>query len=1123
MKRKFLALLCIVSLLVLTFASCDLFKLDDEDDNDTCEHTYSDKWSTNSTEHWHAATCEHAELKNDVASHTDADENGKCDVCDYEIGHVHTYADIWTANETHHWKIATCSHTDEKGELGAHTDSNSDGACDTCSSHVHVVDIYGYCSVCQQQVADADPSNLQVIVPLVLANAGKINGGVAFLSNVNTSIAHDSESTRIQNAIYTLGDGYAYYKIETESTDIEEGAISSASDTVERWYELISDEEVFGVYVETEDGVESGYQLNTASLENLIGIYYSVSTLTDAYGAENLLNALYTLSQSDAAFEYFYEYDAEESIYAFSFNYLAVNSDTGEGEGNHVDYYELEVTFTVSAGGALTYLAVECDCYTNSLEDEIDNDYTYDQNTNTITMKDTAVADNYTFIITQTEGERTYVSEHPKSSFIPTDFDIFVDEELQNEVDGTVEVTVNNVFYLYVGNYTPANSSISFLADSFNVTIDADAESYFAVTDAISESVIININTAGTYTVVISAGDIVKEITVTATAAGGGSDDIPDNSVAVEITDNNTYVDVATFTAPADGDYTFYIPAGYGAWDKIESDSNPFGSVPYVDPYYDEEGGSFTVQLLEGQTTEFYVLSPVKNITLYIEYTVSEYTGSGDSGNGDNGDDDGPATGVVGGTYLGTNAFGSCTLIIDTEVSTVTMNGYSYSYTFADGVMTVYVNPTLVMPTMLGVTLGSDGKPVSFVNNGNTYTVSASGDSDEEITIIDGVYTGENSSMSLTVTVNGDTVTFEHSHPMNGLTTLTVTYSVVAGEIVLYDEEGYVLSPLAGCALGVDSDGNLISAAFNSNIFEMSSGSGSGSEDEDDTNIMDGFVGYYEMDGYDVVISESYEEDDVYYLNAFNNIYDVFYLISNVADNGDGSYTLVLELLEDNEDSFNFVNEVFTITPGEDENVLEGPTYVMEPVNYEDITLGDTSIDVTQDDLDNFICYYYDIEITEAGFYVISSDDELSGAFYTTMLDYLGYDSAFLTPGTYVIVINLPYEVVPGTYTFNISGTPLDEMTENMFFASISGSYMHGDLYVSVSCDETGCIFNIYDVDCIVDVYYTATMTANGDGTYTITLALNTDWSESDGFGFAGKTITVSYDNGFVLDFSELQ
>ena len=182
MKRKFLALLCIVSLLVLTFASCDLFKSDDEDDNDTCEHTYSDKWSTNSTEHWHAATCEHAELKNDVASHTDADENGKCDVCDYEIGHVHTYADIWTANETHHWKVATCSHTDEKGELGAHTDSNSNGSCDVCSAHVHVVDIFGYCSVCEQKVAEADPSNLEVIIPLVVANSGKINGGVTILS-----------------------------------------------------------------------------------------------------------------------------------------------------------------------------------------------------------------------------------------------------------------------------------------------------------------------------------------------------------------------------------------------------------------------------------------------------------------------------------------------------------------------------------------------------------------------------------------------------------------------------------------------------------------------------------------------------------------------------------------------------------------------------------------------------------------------------------------------------------------------------------------------------------------------------------------------------------------------------
>lgn len=44
-------------------------------------HTYSEKWSQNETEHWHAATCGH-NVEKDRAAHT-FDENKKCTVCDY--------------------------------------------------------------------------------------------------------------------------------------------------------------------------------------------------------------------------------------------------------------------------------------------------------------------------------------------------------------------------------------------------------------------------------------------------------------------------------------------------------------------------------------------------------------------------------------------------------------------------------------------------------------------------------------------------------------------------------------------------------------------------------------------------------------------------------------------------------------------------------------------------------------------------------------------------------------------------------------------------------------------------------------------------------------------------------
>lgn len=49
------------------------------------EHTFASEWSSNETEHWHAATCEHTDLKAEVGAHVDADGNLNCDVCEKEL------------------------------------------------------------------------------------------------------------------------------------------------------------------------------------------------------------------------------------------------------------------------------------------------------------------------------------------------------------------------------------------------------------------------------------------------------------------------------------------------------------------------------------------------------------------------------------------------------------------------------------------------------------------------------------------------------------------------------------------------------------------------------------------------------------------------------------------------------------------------------------------------------------------------------------------------------------------------------------------------------------------------------------------------------------------------------
>ena len=50
-----------------------------------CEHTFSEAWTTDATNHWHAATCEHTDEKSDLGAHADANKDGKCDACAYTM------------------------------------------------------------------------------------------------------------------------------------------------------------------------------------------------------------------------------------------------------------------------------------------------------------------------------------------------------------------------------------------------------------------------------------------------------------------------------------------------------------------------------------------------------------------------------------------------------------------------------------------------------------------------------------------------------------------------------------------------------------------------------------------------------------------------------------------------------------------------------------------------------------------------------------------------------------------------------------------------------------------------------------------------------------------------------
>lgn len=109
------------------------------------EHTFSDTWSKDETNHWHAATCEHTDLTKGFAAHNFGDDN-ICDDCGYEKpapAHVHTYdVEHWETNSTHHWHNATCEHTGLASDLGEHS-YNSDGECVVCG-HLKEIEMFGF-------------------------------------------------------------------------------------------------------------------------------------------------------------------------------------------------------------------------------------------------------------------------------------------------------------------------------------------------------------------------------------------------------------------------------------------------------------------------------------------------------------------------------------------------------------------------------------------------------------------------------------------------------------------------------------------------------------------------------------------------------------------------------------------------------------------------------------------------------------------------------------------------------------------------------------------------------------------------------------------------------------------
>ena len=133
-KIKWLVPILIVANLLLGVIGCK--------DPEIHIHTYSEAWTKDETNHWHAATCGHKDEVIDKAAHTFGDwtitkepteeaegsREKSCTVCGYtvpevieKLAHTHKFASEWTKDEENHWHAATCEHTTEVSGKAEHS------------------------------------------------------------------------------------------------------------------------------------------------------------------------------------------------------------------------------------------------------------------------------------------------------------------------------------------------------------------------------------------------------------------------------------------------------------------------------------------------------------------------------------------------------------------------------------------------------------------------------------------------------------------------------------------------------------------------------------------------------------------------------------------------------------------------------------------------------------------------------------------------------------------------------------------------------------------------------------------------------------------------------------------
>ncbi len=305
------------------------------------------------------------------------------------------------------------------------------------------------------------------------------------------------------------------------------------------------------------------------------------------------------------------------------------------------------------------------------------------------------------------------------------------------------------------------------------------------------------------------------------------------NPFKVTITDNYGWFDTYEFVADEAGRYTFDVPAGLG----VSS-----GNTYYVDFYANESGAEFSIDLEAGESIDLTYGSLTKG-DYYMSFIIGES------------EPETPVEPGLAGNYTATDDWGNSfdVTITDTTISFTPPRSpmIEWTYTYVDGVLTVYSGDTaLTNPMMGGAEVDADKNVFSkLYNNGTTYTLTKKATVSEEGGLA-GTYTATDDwGNSFDVVITDTTITF--TPPRSPEVVIDYTYE---NGIITLSSEGEVITNPGAASLTV-TNGVATGMMYNMTSYTLTKKTAGGAEEG-------GLAGTYTAtddwgNSFDVVITDT--------------------------------------------------------------------------------------------------------------------------------------------------------------------------------------------------------------------------------------------------------------------------